>query len=380
MRELSTGSGRYDGRLDPMDRRMAWAGVVAFVMTAVVACSTDDAAPPAPAPSATSSTPTTPSAASTPPPSATSTPSGTSTTAAPTPAATPTPPAAPNPVSLQALMTKKYNGGNLRLGPVLARNGAYTRYHVTYTSGLLTISGIMNVPTTPGRHPALVLNHGFIDPAVYTNGRGLMREQDYLARRGYVVLHTDYRNHAQSSDDPRSELDLRLGYTEDVINAVHALRTSQYVDPERIGLLGRSMGGGITYNVLVAQPGLVKAAVVFAPVSSDAVDNFNRWIRNDRPIATTILRTYGEPSRNPAFWRNLSAVNFFDRVTEPLLIHHGESDSTCPIAWSRETLAALKAAGKDATMYTYPGEEHAFGPAWPTSMARSVTFLKQHGV
>ena len=59
-------------------------------------------------------------------------------------------------------------------------------------------------------------------------------------------------------------------------------------------------------------------------------------------------------------------MNFFDRVTEPLLIHHGESDSTCPIAWSRETLAALKAAGKDATMYTYPGEEHAFGPAWPT--------------
>jgi dipeptidyl aminopeptidase/acylaminoacyl peptidase len=73
-------------------------------------------------------------------------------------------------------------------------------------------------------------------------------------------------------------------------------------------------------------------------------------------------------------------VNFFDRVTEPVLINHGASDSTCPIAWSRETLAALKAAGKNATMYTYPGEEHAFGPAWPTSMARTVTFLKQHGL
>ena len=277
-------------------------------------------------------------------------------------------------------MTKKYDGRNLRLGQVLARNAAYTRYYVTYSSGSLTISGIMNVPRTPGPHPALVLNHGYIDPAIYTNGRGLMREQDYLARRGYVVLHTDYRNHAQSSDDPRSELDLRLGYTEDVINAVHALRTSQYVDPERIGLLGRSMGGGITYNVLVAQPGLVKAGVVFAPVSSDAVDNFDRWVRNERPIATTILRTYGEPARNPSFWRNLSAVNFFDRVTEPLLIHHGESDSTCPIAWSRETLVALKAAGKNATMYTYPGEEHAFGPAWPTSMARTVSFLKQQGL
>ncbi|MEU4293844.1 alpha/beta fold hydrolase [Kribbella sp. NPDC026596] len=354
-----------------MDRRMAWAGVVAFVMTAAVACSTDDAAPPASTPSVTSSTPAASSAAPT--PSASSAPG--------TPSAPPaTPTVAPHPVSLQALMAKKYNGRNLRRGRVLLRNAAYTRYHVTYTSGSLTISGIMNVPTTPGPHPALVLNHGYIDPAVYTNGRGLMREQDYLARRGYVVLHTDYRNHAQSSDDPRSELDLRLGYTEDVINAVLALRTSQYVDPDRIGLLGRSMGGGITYNLLVAQPGLVKAAVVFAPVSSDAIDNFNRWVRNERPIATTILRAYGEPSRNPTFWRNLSAVNFFDRVTEPLLIHHGESDSTCPIAWSRESLAALKAAGKNATMYTYPGEEHAFGPAWPTSMARTVTFLKQHGL
>ncbi|MEV0287236.1 alpha/beta fold hydrolase [Kribbella sp. NPDC050820] len=354
-----------------MNRRMTWAGVAALVMTAAIACTSEDgAAPPASTPSATSSTPTTSSA---PPPSPSATPSA-------TPTAKPTTTAPPHPVSLQAMMTNKYDGRNLRLGRVLARNAAYTRYHVTYASGSLTISGIMNVPRTPGRHPALVLNHGYIDPAIYTNGRGLMREQDYLARRGYVVLHTDYRGHAQSTDDPRSDLNLRLGYTEDAINAVLALRTSPSVDPNRIGMLGRSMGGGVTYNALVAQPGLIKAAVVFAPVSSDAADNFNRWQRNDRPIASTILRAYGEPARNPTFWRNVSAINFFDRVTEPVLIHHGESDSTCPIAWSREALAALKGAGKTATMYSYPGEEHAFGPAWPTSMARTVTFLKQHGV
>jgi dipeptidyl aminopeptidase/acylaminoacyl peptidase len=276
-------------------------------------------------------------------------------------------------------MTKKYDGRDLRLGRVLARNDAYTRYFVTYASASLRISGIMNVPTGPGPYPVLVLNHGHIDPAIYTNGRGLAREQDYLARRGYVVLHTDYRNHAQSSDDSRSELNLRLGYTEDVINAVLAIKRSRlpYLDRERIGLLGRSMGGGVTYNVLVAQPGLVKAAVVYAPVSSDAVDNFNRWTRPNSMLATAIIKAYGAPERNPGFWRNLSAVNFFDRVTEPILIQHGTADESCPIAWSRETLAALKKAGKDATMYTYPGEHHAFGPAWPTSMARTVAFLNQ---
>ena len=279
-------------------------------------------------------------------------------------------------------MTKKYDGRNLRLVRVISRTDAYTRYFVTYASGSLTISGIMNVPSSPGPHPALVLNHGYIDPAIYTNGRGLAREQDYLARRGYVVLHTDYRNHAQSSDDPSYEVNLRVGYTEDVINAVLALKNSKLpsIDPQRIGLFGRSMGGGITYNVLVTQPGLVKAAVVYAPVSSDAVDNFNRWTRPNAALTASIIRAHGAPATNPTFWRNLSAVNFFDRVTEPILIQHGIADSTCPIAWSQETLAALEKAGKTASIYTYPGEEHAFAAAWPTSMSRTVTFLKQHGL
>jgi dienelactone hydrolase len=89
-----------------------------------------------------------------------------------------------------------------------------------------------------------------------------------------------------------------LGYTEDVVNAVLALRTSGLpaVDPNRIGLLGRSMGGGVTYNVMAAQPGLVDAAVVYAPVSSNAVDNFDRWIRGqpgNAALAARILRRSG---------------------------------------------------------------------------------------
>jgi dipeptidyl aminopeptidase/acylaminoacyl peptidase len=286
-------------------------------------------------------------------------------------------------VSIQALMAKKYDGRGLRVGRVLARAASYTRHFVTYKSGKLTISGILNVPEGKGPFPALVLAHGYIDPAIYTNGRGMMREQDYLARRGYVVLHVDYRNHAQSDDDPSADRRLRLGYTEDVINAVLALKKSPqpYIDGERIGLVGRSMGGGVLYNVLVAQPGLVDAAVAFAPVSSDAADNFDRWIRGDagrRALAQRIIRDNGSPEDNPEFWRNASPRTFFDRVTEPVLIHHGTADDTCPIRWSRTTLAALKAAGADAEMKTYDGEQHAFGPQWPRSMRATVAFFEQH--
>jgi uncharacterized protein len=304
-------------------------------------------------------------------------------TTTPAPAASPTPtPEPPHPVSLPALMQKQYDGRDLQVGQVLASNSAYTRYFVTYLSGGLRISGIINVPTgsaAEGPFPVLVLGHGYIDPAVYTNGRGLAREQDFLARRGFVVFHTDYRNHAQSNDDPESDLKLRLGYTEDVINAVHAIKSSSlpYLDRARVGLLGRSMGGGVTYNALVVAPGLVDAAVVYAPVSSDAVDNFNRWISGS-PVGDAILSTYGSPEANPTFWRNVSPVNFFDRITEPILIHHGTADESCPIEWSHRTLAVLHQVGKNAELITYNGEPHAFEAAWPASMERTVAFFQQH--
>jgi len=286
-----------------------------------------------------------------------------------------------SPVSLPALMAKQYDGRGLKLGRVLARAESYTRRDVTYRSGGLRISGIINIPRGDGPFPVLVLLHGYIDPDFYVTGQGLMREQDHLARRGYVVLHTDYRNHAGSDPDPRAERTLRLGYTEDVVNAVLAVKNSSlpFLHGERVGLLGRSMGGGLTYNTLVAQPGLVDAAVVFAPVSSRTSDNFDRWTRDERPeLAAQITDRYGSPEDSPDFWRAVSPRTYFDRITEPLLIHHGTSDDSCPIRWTRTTYDALKREGKDARLFVYDGEEHAFGPQWPLSMRRTVRFLDRH--
>ena len=127
------------------------------------------------------------------------------------------------------------------------------------------------------------------------------------------------------------------------------MKKERYVDPDRVAMLGRSMGGGVTYNALVAKPGLVKAAVVFAPVSSDFVDNFNRWTVAERPeAAAATYRRYGTPRQEPEFYRGLSARTYFDRITEPVLIHHGTLDDSCPIAWSRDDPTAA-AASRGAT-------------------------------
>jgi dipeptidyl aminopeptidase/acylaminoacyl peptidase len=286
-----------------------------------------------------------------------------------------------SPVSIPALIAKEYDGRGLRLGRVLARADSYTRRAVSYRSGDLRITGIINIPRGGGPFPVLVLLHGHIEPSIYVTGQGLMREQDYLARRGYVVLHTDYRNHAGSDDDPQSERRLRLGYTVDTVNAVLAVKRSSlpFLDGERVGLLGRSMGGGVTYNTLVAAPGLVDAAVVFAPVSSLTKENFDRWTRPERPeLADQIIARHGSPENRPQFWREVSPRTYFDRVTEPLLIHHGTADDTCPLRWTRATHAALQREGKDSRLFLYEGEGHAFGPQWPKSMRRTVRFLDRH--
>ena len=305
----------------------------------------------------------------------------TSSSSAPEPSASTTPDA-PHPVSLPALAQKSFNGGDLRRGAEVLRTADHVQYSVTWRSGNIRVSGRLAVPRGNGPFPTVVLAHGYIDPAVYVNGQGMTRERAWFGDRGYVALHVDYRGHAESGPDRSGGMDMRMGYTEDVINAVHALRAwDGPVDDERVALVGRSMGGGVVYNALVAVPGLVDAGVVFAPVSSNAVDNYERWIRPDPSrdgLSSRILQEYGEPAANPTFWQGISARTYFADITEPVLIHHGTLDDSCPLRWSRQTHRLMKAAGVDATLEVYQGEGHAFGPQFDRSMERTGQFLEQH--
>lgn len=286
--------------------------------------------------------------------------------------------AKPHPVSIKSFMKTELNGKNLDLKNLISSNSVYKRYAITYTSGELTISGIMNIPNGDGPFPALVLGHGYIDPRIYTSGRGLAREQDYLAKAGYIVLHTDYRNHASSSKDPENNIRFRLGYVEDVLNAAYALRESNLptLDKSKIGYLGRSMGGGIGYQAMVAFPGVFDAYVLYAPTSADYADNFNRWGRVAADFAKQVSETYGLPEENPQFWSGISALNYFNRIAEPVLIHHGTLDDSCNIEWSRRAVKELKAQAKSVTYYEYVGEYHAFYRDWTLSMRRTVEFLQ----
>lgn len=312
----------------------------------------------------------------------------------PLPDAEPGPPAAPDKLaaspapekavwtgpSIEALAKHEFDGRDFAVGEALDRQSAYTRFSITYRSGALTISGIMNVPAGDGPFPVLILNHGYIDPAIYTNGRGLRREQDYLARQGFVVIHPDYRNHAQSSRVDDGELENRLGYVEDVINAVYAVRAAglPYVDGGCIGMLGHSMGGGIAQTVAVAKPDLVRAIALYAPVSMDYRDSYFKYMAQDGERARRIVERYGPPEAGSPVWDAISPRTYVDRIAVPMILFQGTRDDSVPAEWSDRTAALLRERGKPIEYVVYPGEGHEFGPRWDDFMSRTADFFREH--
>ena len=290
-------------------------------------------------------------------------------------------------VSVLGLAAQRHRGDRLRLGAVRERTSAYTSYDVTYRSRSTTpkgeesytISGVLNVPRGRGAFPAVVLAHGHVDPAIYVRGQGMTRERGHLAARGYIALHVDYRNHAESDDDPRYQVRMRLGYSADVMNAVRALRNSPDVpvDGDRVFLFGRSMGGGVVLKALAAEPGLVRAAALWASVSSLEGENYNRFIRpdpEDSGVRNRLARRHGTPEQNPQFWRENSSRPHFDRISEPVLLVHGRFDDTCPPRWATATRRALERAGVSAELQWY-ADGHAFGPAFFAAMDRTIRFF-----
>lgn len=292
-----------------------------------------------------------------------------------------TTPANASELSLENLWSQSFVGKDFKLERKVSSTSAYDRYKVSYRSNGLKITGVMNLPKGKGPFPVAVLAHGYIDPDVYVTGQGMAREQDYLARRGIVAFHVDYRNHAGSDNDPNFMKKLRYGYAEDVINAALAIKASSIskFKKDDISLFGRSMGGAVAYTAMVSKPGLFDSAVVWASVSSRSWENVQKWMANDPVVKKYVISKYGNNKANPAFWNGMSPLTYFDRVTEPILVEHGTSDTTCPIKWADAAVSRLKATGKQVTFSKRKGAGHTFyGSTFDKAIANTVKFMKMN--
>ena len=127
------------------------------------------------------------------------------------------------------------------------------------------------------------------------------------------------------------------------------------------GDAGRSMGGGVTLNALVAQPGLVDVGVVYASVSSRYLDNLRHFTIPGRPEAARRCSTGSAPRSRS--WRSTASSR-----RAPTSTGSPSRSSTAP-PWSpgRATDSGCSGeAGCRHRLVVYPGEMHSSSRAGRT--------------
>jgi dipeptidyl aminopeptidase/acylaminoacyl peptidase len=300
----------------------------------------------------------------------------------PFPTLTPTLSPTPDPYSawtIDQLRARTYGGGQIEFLEVMEQNLYFTRYLIRYPSDGLNIYGFANVPNEEGPYPVIIALHGYIDPSIYNTLDYTTRYADVLASAGYIVLHPNLRGYAPSDN---GENLFRVGMAIDVLNlialvqsqsgagAADALRTAR---PDRIGLWGHSMGGGITTRVLTVTDD-VRAAVLYAAMSGDELKNFEA-------IRGWSGQTRGLDELNvPAEALNrIAPMYFFGNIHAAVSIHHGKADALVPLDWSVTTCDQLTSLGKNVECIYYEDMPHTFGgPGNEEFIRNTVRFFDQN--
>ena len=220
------------------------------------------------------------------------------------------------------------------------------------------ITGRVYIPTNldkTKKHPALVYYYGGTSPV--TRGFTGRYPFNLWAANGYVVYvlqptgatgfgQTFSAQHVNAWGD----------YTaSDIMQGTHAfLKKYDFVDSKKVGNLGASYGGFMTM-LLATKTDMFSASIAHAGISNLTSYWGEGWWG---------YLYSGEASKNSFPWNNASLysdhspVFHADKVTTPLLLLHGDSDTNVPVGESLTMYTALKLLNKDVELIEYKGADH----------------------
>ncbi|UVI29987.1 alpha/beta hydrolase [Paenibacillus spongiae] len=145
---------------------------------------------------------------------------------------------------------------------------------ITIKSGDVHLSGVLQYPASDNedrwkkKFPIIIICHGFIGNRIGTD-RLFVEAAEQLTGSGYLVLRFDYGGCGESTGDYGSGgLDALIDQTRTVIDYAAGL---DLVDPDRIMLLGHSLGGAVAV-LTAARDSRVKSLVLWAPVAHPYMD------------------------------------------------------------------------------------------------------------
>jgi dipeptidyl aminopeptidase/acylaminoacyl peptidase len=227
----------------------------------------------------------------------------------------------------------------------------YRSEGVTLVSDGLKVNNLVYLPgdMAPGRkYPGLILCHGGNKGIEFTT-RGWARE---LARKGFVVVLPQFRG----QDGSEGRFEFAGGEVDDAEAALDYIDGLPYVDKDRTGVVGYSIGGLVALRLAERRSGL--RAVVLVSAISDPVGFFDALLAGKPPEAREKAKQYIKDALERSPLANIASIN------APVLIVHGESDGTVDPGQSRRLYQLLRSAGKDVSLRMYPGVNHEIMWFW----------------
>ncbi|BDG06243.1 alpha/beta hydrolase family protein [Anaeromyxobacter oryzae] len=244
---------------------------------------------------------------------------------------------------------RKPDGAILSLRPILITDRS-EYYALTYWSSGLRVNGFLGCPRDRTvRHPAVVWNRGG------NRNFGAMDPRELVAyvEAGYVAVGSQYRGNMGSEGREAFGGD----DVEDVLNLVTLLKQFPGVDATRIGMVGYSRGGMMTYRALREDARRAPRDIRVAATVGGLADLDDLDERPDmRPVYQALIGCLPSECRDAYVAR--SAVRWGGEMQAPLLLLHGEEDWRVSVEQSRRLAAAMRAVGRTVKLQTYPGDDH----------------------
>ena len=306
-----------------------------------------------------------------------------------------------NSLQITQMRKRSYPGSIPVIEKDLGEKNDYHQYIASYLSDNLKIYGLLTVPIgkkPDAGWPVIIFNHGYISPEQYKTTERYVAYVDAFAKNGYIVFKSDYRGNGSSEGQPEGAY-YSPAYTVDVLNAVGSIKKLQdpksgdnekFVNTDKIGMWGHSMGGNITLRNLVVDGADIRAAVIWGGVVGSYYDLANNWHRKTpfRPsererfrsnYRQNLIGTYGSPDSASEFWQSVDPTFYLSDITTPIQLHTGGDDEVVPVGFSIALRDRLETLGKVAEYYNYPGGDHNISsPNFNLAMGRSLKFFDRH--
>ena len=206
-----------------------------------------------------------------------------------------------------------------------------------------------------GRRYASLLNIHGGPHAQY--GYGFFDEFQVYAGAGYAVVYTNPRgSQGYGEAFTRAVIaDWGGGDVADVLAGLdEALRRAEWMDPERLGVMGGSYGGFMA-SWIVGHSNRFKAACSERAVNSQP----SMFGTSDIGHLFNAIELGGVlPWKDMGRYLERSPLTYAENINTPLLIIHSEDDLRCPMEQAEQLFVALKKLRREVRFVRFPGENH----------------------